>query len=146
MDAQGPTGPPPYTATDKTPILYSPRLESSPLIQKLEKVMFGVVLAFGTGVVVACIVEGVKEHTEHVFMGILVLLTMIHFVITSRLYVNDYVQDRKVVYFVGLVVVFAGVVALVYATKWTAGSSEPPTTTAVPSTCQDYYNARTNVC
>ena len=67
-------------------------------------------------------------------MGISVLLSAAVFCMLVRLYWQDVVQDRKIVFLACLSLIMLNASGLVYATGWGENTVVAPTTTAAPTT------------
>eukprot|EP00050_Salpingoeca_kvevrii_P009698 m.4292 g.4292 ORF g.4292 m.4292 type:complete len:269 (-) comp2405_c0_seq1:139-945(-) len=97
--------------------LYSPRAQSREM-QLVEKTVFALLMLLSTATIIYTIIMGIKMHAEHVLMGVSVGLLAIVFVLLCRLYRNDVVQERYVIYLAAFALFAICVSSLVYASKW----------------------------
>ncbi len=130
----------PFTGTTGKE-LYPSRLDS-PIVQTAEKIVAVVTTLLAVATVIVCIVEGMRFHTEHILMGGLVGLSCLQTLWVGRLYLQDVIQNRWVIYYGLVVTILACATGLLYATSWQKVSSNPFGNCAA----QDFYSRESHVC
>lgn len=93
------------------------RLESGEM-QSCERYIAYATMLLAACSAIVCIAFGVKEHIQHVIMGAVIALVGVQFFYICRLYKNDVLQDRKVVYLSAVVTIAVCAAGLIYATSW----------------------------
>jgi len=76
-----------------------------------------------TALTLACTIYGIVQgfssgHHEHIVMGIVCILTFIQFAMILRLYRQDVLQDRKVIYYGGFTQFLIASCGLMYMASW----------------------------
>lgn len=104
------------------PVLYPSRMDSDAL-QIVEKLMAGLILLLGVASAIYCCIMGMKYHPEHLVLAVILVVCIIEFMLMARLYKNDILQDRKVVYLSGLIVLMIACVGFMYGAAWVPVSS-----------------------
>jgi len=94
--------------------------------------------------VILCVVHGLQFHLPHLFMGVSVAMSATQLLLISRAYGRDEIQDRKLVYFSGLVTFLLASSGLYYASTWTEAANCFPAVGGVAchagSNNYSYYN------
>ncbi|EDQ86647.1 uncharacterized protein MONBRDRAFT_33718 [Monosiga brevicollis MX1] len=94
-------------------------------MQKVEKLLGGASFLLAIAATALLVVEGLKNgHAAHIVLAVCCILAATLFFFIARLYLKDYLQDRKVVYLACALVIVLSCCGLLYATAW--GDSSCP--------------------
>eukprot|EP00039_Didymoeca_costata_P032955 m.40080 g.40080 ORF g.40080 m.40080 type:complete len:241 (-) comp9623_c0_seq1:1181-1903(-) len=115
------------------------RLDSSSL-EMVERGLGGIAILIACVAALLGFIHGFKYHMEHTVMAGTCIANAILFALLGRLYMKDFLQDRKVVYFSGFCLFLTSITGILYATTWNAPAACFGDCITTSSDYQSFYN------